>query len=150
MEQAFDTEVLKEGSQVFVELPFDPDDVWGEKPRHYVRGTINDCLIRSLVRLNGGSHCISLGNAWRRDNGIGAGDKVSVVLEPEGPQLESMAEDIATALSAAPDAVKFFDSLATFYRRNYIRWIESAKRPETRQTRIAEMVKLLKAGKRQK
>ena len=37
-----------------------------------------------------------------------------------------------------------------FYRRNYVRWIESAKRPETRAARIADTVALLKAGKRQK
>jgi uncharacterized protein YdeI (YjbR/CyaY-like superfamily) len=40
--------------------------------------------------------------------------------------------------------------LATFYRNNYIRWIESAKRPETRRGRIAEMVDLLKAGTKQR
>lgn len=51
---------------------------------------------------------------------------------------------------AEPEAKAFFDSLATFYRKNYIRWIESAKRPETRGARIAEMVTLLKAGQKQK
>jgi len=40
--------------------------------------------------------------------------------------------------------------LATFYRNTYIKWIESAKRPETRAARIEEMVQLLKAGKKQK
>jgi ATPase subunit of ABC transporter with duplicated ATPase domains len=41
-------------------------------------------------------------------------------------------------------------SLATFYRNGYIRWIESARRPETRQARITEMIGLLKAGKKQR
>jgi hypothetical protein len=36
------------------------------------------------------------------------------------------------------------------HRKNYIRWIESAKRPETRAARISEMMKLLNAGRREK
>ena len=51
------------------------------------------------------------------------------------------------ALAASPDAAAFFDSLAQFYRRGYLRWIDATKRrPEQRAERIAEVVKLLKAG----
>jgi uncharacterized protein YdeI (YjbR/CyaY-like superfamily) len=53
-------------------------------------------------------------------------------------------------LETEPDARRFFESLATFYRKGYIRWIEQAKRPETRDRRIAETVAALKAGKRQR
>jgi uncharacterized protein YdeI (YjbR/CyaY-like superfamily) len=61
-----------------------------------------------------------------------------------------MAGDIAAALETEPDARRFFESLATFYRKGYVRWIEQAKRPETRSRRIAETVAALKAGKRQR
>jgi len=93
---------------------------------------------------------LSLGPAWRRDNGIDAGAKVEVVLAPEGPQSDTLSSDVVAALNADPKAKAFFDSLATFYRKNYIRWIESAKRPETRTARIAQMMRLLKAGKKQR
>jgi hypothetical protein len=36
------------------------------------------------------------------------------------------------------------------YRNGYLRWIEGAKRPETRSARIAETLGLLKAGKKQR
>jgi uncharacterized protein YdeI (YjbR/CyaY-like superfamily) len=72
------------------------------------------------------------------------------VLEPEGPQQATVAQDIADALAQAPPAAEFFAALPTFYRKNYMRWIESAKKPETRSTRIAGMVGLLKAGKKQR
>jgi uncharacterized protein YdeI (YjbR/CyaY-like superfamily) len=75
---------------------------------------------------------------------------VEVVLLPEGPQSGALAPDITTALQAEPAAGKFFDSLPTFYRKNYMRWIDSAKRAETRATRIREMVQLLKEGKRER
>jgi len=91
-----------------------------------------------------------LGAAWRRENGFEAGTGVEVVLTPEGPQSEGLSPDVATALEAEPQAKAFFESLATFYRNTYVRWIESAKRPDTRITRINEMINLLKAGKKQK
>jgi uncharacterized protein YdeI (YjbR/CyaY-like superfamily) len=91
-----------------------------------------------------------LGAAWRRGCGLDAGDKVEVSLSPEGPQSESLSTDVASALDAEPQAKAFFESLATFYRNTYIKWIESAKRPETRAARIQEMIELLKAGKKQK
>jgi len=74
-----------------------------------------------------------------------------VVLEPEGPQREQLAPDVAAALEAAPEAAAFFDSLAQFYTRAYLRWIDATKRrPELRAARIAEMIELLKAGHKQR
>jgi uncharacterized protein YdeI (YjbR/CyaY-like superfamily) len=61
-----------------------------------------------------------------------------------------MSTDVVSALDAEPQAKAFFESLATFYRNTYIKWIEGAKRPETRAARIKEMIDLLKAGKKQK
>ena len=64
--------------------------------------------------------------------------------------LSTLAADITEALAAAPAAQAFFDALPTFYRKNFMRWIDSAKRPATRAAHIAEMVELLKAGKRER
>jgi uncharacterized protein YdeI (YjbR/CyaY-like superfamily) len=69
------------------------------------------------------------------------------VLEPDGPQSEGLAADITTALEASPEAETFFQSVAPFYRKNFLRWIDQAKRPETRAARIAEMVTMLEVGK---
>jgi hypothetical protein len=148
--QHFQTVVAKIGTRVFVPIPFNPNDVWGVKQRHYITGTVNGLNIRGSLGSDGTQYFIILGAAWRRDCGIDAGTKVDVVLSPEGPQSENMSEDVTNALNAEPKAKEFFESLATFYRKNYIRWIESAKKPETRTARIKEMISLLKAGKRQK
>ena len=52
--------------------------------------------------------------------------------------------------ASEPEARAFFESLATFYRNGYVRWIEGAKRPETRSARIAEMLGLLRGGQKQR
>jgi hypothetical protein len=136
--------------RVFVVLPFDPDSAWGAKARHYVVGTVNGTKIRALLAREQSAFALPLGEAWRRDSGIAVGDEVQVELVPEGPHEDNLPPDIAGALAAAPEASAFFSSLATFYRRNFIRWIESAKRPDTRARRIAEMMALLKEGKRER
>ena len=55
------------------------------------------------------------------------------------------------ALAADPAAGAFFDTLAQFYRKAYLRWIDSTtRRPDLRAARIAEVVGLLAAGVKQR
>ena len=130
-----------------VPVPFDPDEAWGAKREHPVAGTVNDMGVRAVVEPLGDGWGIVLGPAWRRDCGIAPGDRVEVVLLPEGPQREDLAPDFATALASEPAAAAFFDGLAQFYRAAYLRWIDGTKRrPEVRSERIAVVVDLLAAG----
>jgi uncharacterized protein YdeI (YjbR/CyaY-like superfamily) len=65
-------------------------------------------------------------------------------LAPEGPQRGDLADDIAAALAASPAAGAFFDTLAQFYRKAYLRYIDATtRRPDVRAARIAEVVSLL-------
>ena len=148
--QSFKTVVAKSGTRVFVPIPFNPNDVWGVKQRHHIRGTVNGYNVRGSLGSDGTQYFLILGAAWRRDCDVEEGTKVDVVLSPEGPQSENMSPDLIRALSAEPKAKVFFESLATFYRNTYVKWIESARKPETRAARINEMIELLKTGKKQK
>jgi uncharacterized protein YdeI (YjbR/CyaY-like superfamily) len=56
----------------------------------------------------------------------------------------------ADALRAEPEALRFFESMATFHRKAYVTWVEGAKKPETRVPRIAETVDDLKMGRRER
>ena len=75
---------------------------------------------------------------------------MQVSLHPEGPQLDTISPDFADVLRAEPEARRFFESLATFYRKGFVTWVEGAKKPETRVPRIAEVVDNLKAGRRER
>jgi uncharacterized protein YdeI (YjbR/CyaY-like superfamily) len=75
------------------------------------------------------------------------GQDVTVELAPEGPQRDGLADDVREALAASPAAAAFFDTLAQFYRKAYLRWIDATtRRPGLRAARIAEVVDLLAAG----
>ena len=137
--------------RIFVPVPFDPDEVWGPKTTHRIGGTVNGMGVRGEIESLDAGRGFVLGPAWRRDCRVGPGDEVTVVLEAEGPQRADLAPDVAAALEAEPAAGEFFDALAQFYRRAYLRWIDGTKRrPEVRQARIAEMVDLLKAGRKER
>ena len=70
-----------------------------------------------------------------------------MTLAPEGPQRQALDPDIASALQAEPEAAAFFDGLAQFYRKGFLTWIAATKKkPDERARRIAETVRLLKAG----
>jgi hypothetical protein len=130
-----------------IALPFDPDAAWGARDRHHVTGSVNGFRVRGPLAAEGDSHVLRLGAAWCRDNGLLAGAEVAVTLAPEGPQSELLPDDIAAAFDAEPEARAFFDALATFYRKAYLRWVDATRRrPDLRAERIAEMVRLLKAG----
>jgi hypothetical protein len=136
---------------MLVPLPFDPDDVWGPKQVHHVRGTVGGCAVRAAVEPFAGGSAIALGPAWLRDRAVVVGTPVEVLLEPEGPQRDDLAPDLAAALAANLAAGVFFDALAQFYRRAYLRWIDGAsRRPELRAQRIAQVVDWLAAGVKQR
>jgi hypothetical protein len=148
--QRFKAVVTRTGSRTYIAIPFNPNEIWGVKQRHHISGSVNECQVRGSLGSDGSQYFLPLGAAWRRGSGVEEGAEVEVVLTPEGPQADTLAADILAALDSEPEAKAFFESLATFYRNGYIRWIESAKRPETRSARIAEMLSLLKVGKKQR
>jgi hypothetical protein len=141
----------EEKGRVYIVLPFDPEKEWGSRDKYHVNGTINGNGVRGALERFGRGFFLPLGPAYRRDRGLKAGDPVTVVLAPEGPQSQALTPDIAAALEAEPEAAKYFDGLATFYRKNYLRWIDATKRsPQERAKRIAELVKLMKAGRKER
>jgi len=141
------TAIADPRKRVVVPMPVHPDEAWGPKLAHRVAGTVNGMRWRGVIEPLGDGRGIVLGGAWLRDCGIAPGDTVTVELIPEGPQRSNLAPDISAALAAEPEAAAFFDALAQFYRRAYLRWIDATKRrPDERAARIAEMVRLCKAG----
>ena len=134
---------------VFIDVPFDPDEAWGDKATHHITGRINGCDVRGPLTREEDSWRLQLGPAWLRDRPVASGAEVDVVLSPEGPQRDSLAPDLAEALEQHPTAGAFWDSLATFYRTTYLRWLDgAARRPAVRKERVEEWIALLTAGRK--
>lgn len=147
VEQHFTTSFEKMGTKTALKIPFDPNEVWGQKSRHHVAGSVAEHPVRGALVLDGEHFFLPLGPTWLRDNLMEVGMRVTVILSPEGPQVDQLPSDVASALAAEPQARAFFEGLPTFYRKNMMRRIENAKRSETRAAHIAEAIQGLKDGK---
>lgn len=64
------------------------------------------------------------------------------------PPLSEIPEYVQEALRKHPSAGKTFESLAPSHRREYLGWIDSAKRQETKMRRLEEAIRRLEAGEK--
>jgi hypothetical protein len=133
----------------YVSLPFSPAEAWGPRARYHVTGKVGWFAVRGPLAERDGRLVLVLGAAWLRDCPLKPGSEVHVSLQPEGAQLEELDDDVKAAFEREPDAAVFFESLAQFYRKAYLRWLDGARRrPQLRRERISELITLLKAGKK--
>jgi uncharacterized protein YdeI (YjbR/CyaY-like superfamily) len=68
--------------------------------------------------------------------------------EAPRPVIPTLPAYISNSLKTNARAWTFFQTLAPTYRRNFVVWIHMAKRPDTREKRIRESIRLLSAGKK--
>jgi uncharacterized protein YdeI (YjbR/CyaY-like superfamily) len=74
---------------------------------------------------------------------------VEIVLwEDLQPRTVEVPPDLARLLKASPKAARFFEALSYTNKKEYVRWIGEAKRPETRKARITRTLTLLSKGQR--
>ena len=138
--------VLREGrgGGAFVEVPFDAREAFGSA-RPKVRATFDglpDPPYRGSIAPMGGAHLLGVVKAVRAAIGKGIGDTVRVEVWPDTePREVPVPDDLARALAAEPGARAAFDALSFTRRREIVRGIEGARRPETRERRVAEAVR---------
>jgi len=69
--------------------------------------------------------------------------------KPDQPRIQfEMPEEFQQGLENNPKTQEFFNTLTKTDRNQYITWIASAKRSETREKRIKESLDLLAAGQK--
>jgi hypothetical protein len=113
-----------------------------------VKVTINRTTVPLRLARLGGENLIGFSKAKRAEAGVDIGAKYRVVIESdEGDRTVVIPDDLATALKAGGVA-KQFDALAYSHRKEHVRRITEAKKPETRARRIAEAVSKVSAGER--
>ena len=139
---------------LFIRVPFSVPEVWGAKGLIRVCGTIDDIPFRKaadqvIKRLGqgAGGHAILLDKSFRATLGKKAGDTVQVVVKPDDePRTVDIPDDFATALTAA-HLLPAFERLAYTHRKEYVVWINDAKKIETRNSRIEKAIHLIMSKK---
>jgi hypothetical protein len=126
-------------------LPFDVEKVFGSRARVSVKGTINGFAFRTSIFPNGdGTHHIMVNKAMQQGAKAKPGDTVRMTLErDDAAKTVAVPADLKQALAKNKRAQAAFDKLAPSHRREHIRVISEAKKPETRARRIGRMIERL-------
>jgi len=136
------------GGGAFVEIPFDVEKEFASK-RPKVKAMIEGVPYRgTLVRMGSEHHMLLILKGIREQIGKTFGDEIKVIVEPDAePRVIEIPKDLLKELKKDKQAKVLFDKLSYTHRREYVRWIEEAKRAETRQTRIIKTIEILKKSK---
>ena len=119
----------------------------GKRPAVYV--TIGGHTYRTTVASRGGRFLVPLSAENRAAAGVTAGEEVDVDIQLDTAAREiTVPGDLAGVLARESRAQRFFDGLSYTHRKEWVRWIEDAKKPETRDARIAKTIAALRAGQR--
>ncbi len=94
-------------------------------------------------------HILGLTQEVRKQLGKTFGDEVSVsLIEDKEERMVEIADDIASVFDENPEAKTLFDKMSYTHKKEYIRWIEEAKKPETRENRKTKMILMILDGKK--
>jgi len=132
-----------------IEVPEDVVAALGSGHRPPVTVSLGGHTYRTTVARMGGRFLVPLSAENRTAAGVAAGDQVDVDIEADtGPREVTVPGDLTAALAKNGAARATFDALSYTHRKEWVRWIEEAKRAETRASRLAKTVESLHAGKR--
>jgi hypothetical protein len=128
-----------------LEVPPEVVEALGGGKRPAVIITIRGHSWKSRVAILRGRYLLGLSNANRQAAGVEIGEEAEVELELDTePRVVVEPPDFAQALDDDPLARAAYDSLAHGRKREHVRAIESAKKPETRQRRIEKAIATLR------
>lgn len=137
------------GGGAFVEVPFDVEQAFGaKKPK--IKATFEGVPYRGILsRMGMDYHILIILKSIREQIGKSFGDKVKITVELDTePRVIEVPKDVMKELKKHKEAKTFFDTLSYSHKREYVMWINEAKRDETRQNRIVKMIEMLKKGKK--
>lgn len=131
-----------------IALPFNPKDLFG-KARAPVTATINGHTWRTTTAPMSGSFWIPVSKPNRTAAGIAPGDKVTVTLAlDDQPRVVKPPTDLAAALRADPTAAAAWKKLSYTHQKEHVQALVDARKPETRQRRLAKTLEMLLTPKR--
>ncbi len=141
----------KDDSWTFLTLPKEASAKLRSRGRVAVEGTFNGSAFQATLDPDGkGGHWLKVERKLREVARATAGDVVTLEIAPMAEEPEpTLPADLRKALAAAPaKAREAWSDITPAARRDFIHWIVSGKRAETRVLRIEKACDMLAKGKR--
>ena len=139
------------GGGAFVEIPFDVEKEFGSK-KPKIKAMIEGAPYRGiLTRMGTEYHMLIILKGIREQIGKTFGDEIKVTVEADTePRVVTIPADLLKQLKKDKETKAFFERLSYTHQKEYVKWIEDARKDETRQARVVKTIEMLKQGKRGK
>lgn len=131
----------------YIEFPFSVENIFGKKGQVKVKVVFDDKITYrgSLAKMDKNRHILGITQQIRKELGKTFGDIVKVNLtEDTDERLVEIPKDVSEILNQNTDIQKIFNQLSYTQKKEYIRWINEAKKPETRQNRKNKLLEILR------
>lgn len=140
----------KNATWAFLVLPAAASAKLPTRSQVTVAGTLGAAPFQATLEPDGaGSHWLKVPRTLLDAAGAKAGDTVALGIAPVAVEPEpTVPPDLRRALVANPAAKATWDDITPRARRDWIQWMTSGKKAETRVKRIASGCDMLASGKR--
>lgn len=135
----------------FVNFPFDTFELFGKKGQVKVKVLFDDKVEYrgSLTKMKFDSHLLGLTQEIRKELGKNFGDTINVKLwEDKEERIVTVPDDVQELFNQNEKAKELYEKMSYTHRKEYIRWIEDAKKEETRERRKIKMIEMILDGKK--
>ena len=137
-----------DGGGAFVYFPYDVQKEFGVKGRVPVKATFDGVpYTGSMVKYGDPRHILLILKSIRTKIAKAGGDEVDVTVQHDVSERNiTIPNDFKTILKTE-NLLVVFEKMSFTHRKEYITWIESAKKQETRDNRILKAIEMLKERK---
>jgi hypothetical protein len=150
--QAFSATIKKVGINPYVDAPLRVSRVFGVRGYIPIRGTVNGkSFTQTLVPIGHGKHRLFINGVMRRAAKVDVGSRVSVTLRlNQNVRQEAVPGLLAAGLRRNDRAKRAWDALTASRRKEILRYLNFAKRPETLARNVAKTLSHLLGRKASK
>ena len=135
----------------YVEFPFSTEEKFGKKGQVKIKALFDGKVEYrgSLAKMKSDCHILGLTQEVRKLLNKNFGDEIQVEIREDTEERKlSISEDIQVVFDKSPEAKNLFEKMSYTHQKEYIRWIEEAKKPETRERRKEKMIQMIVEGKK--
>jgi ribosomal protein S18 acetylase RimI-like enzyme len=149
----FEAEIKQNGTMnaAFVDFLFSTEELFGKKGKVKIKALLDEKVEYrgSLAKMRSDCHLLGLTQEVRKQLGKTFGDKVTVKLwQDQEERIVEIPEDVLEVFEKNIKAFEMYQKMSYTHRKEYMRWITEAKKPETRENRKVKLIEMILAGKK--
>ena len=149
----FEAEIKQNGTMnaASVDFPFSTEELCGKKGQVKIKALLDEKVEYrvSLAKMKSDGHLLGLTQEVRKQLGKTFGDKVTVKLwEDKEERIVEIPDDALEVFEKNKEAFEMYQKMSYTHRKEYMRWITEAKKPETRENRKVKLIEMILAGKK--